>query len=92
MTAANKRYSYSRIMVIRIDVHLAGENLITRHMISTLDPHRLLDHTSHVVHIGNLLLVPMRSKHAPTPGRNLDDQRQTGLAVALGHLIRPPSR
>jgi hypothetical protein len=26
MTAANKRYSYLRVVVIRIDVHPAGEN------------------------------------------------------------------
>jgi hypothetical protein len=28
MTATNKRYSYPRVVVIRIDVHPAGENLI----------------------------------------------------------------
>jgi hypothetical protein len=36
MTAANKRYSYSRVTAIRIDVHLIRENPInTTHMIST---------------------------------------------------------
>jgi hypothetical protein len=27
MTATNKRYSYPKVTVIRIDVHLVGENL-----------------------------------------------------------------
>jgi hypothetical protein len=40
----------------------------------------------------NLSLVPMRSKHAPTPKRSLSDQRQTGLTVVLGHFIVPPPR
>jgi hypothetical protein len=50
------------------------------------------DHTSPVVHVGNLSLVPTRMKHASTPERSLCDQRQTGLAIALGHLILPPSQ
>jgi hypothetical protein len=45
-----------------------------------------------VVRAGNLSLVPMRLKHAPTPRRSLGDQRQTCPAIALGHLILPPSR
>jgi hypothetical protein len=36
-------------------------------------------------------VVPTRSKQAPTPRRNLGDQKQTRLAVILGHLILPPS-
>jgi hypothetical protein len=59
-------------------------------MLSTLDPRRVFDHTSHVVHIGNLSLVPKRTKHAPIPERSLGDQRQIGLTVTLGHLILPP--
>jgi hypothetical protein len=50
------------------------------------------DHTSLMTHVGNLSLVPTRMKHAPTPGRSLGDQRQTSPAIALGHLILPPSR
>jgi hypothetical protein len=40
----------------------------------------------------NLSLVPMRLKQVPTPERSLDDQRQTGPAVVLGHLILSTSR
>jgi hypothetical protein len=50
------------------------------------------DQTSHVARVGNLSLVPTRSKHAPTPRRSLDDQRQTSPADVLGHFILPPSR
>jgi hypothetical protein len=57
-----------------------------------LDLCRVPNHTSHVVHVGNLLLVPVRLKHAPTPGRSPGDQRQTSSAIVLGHLILPPSR
>jgi hypothetical protein len=57
-----------------------------------LDPRRVPDCTSHVVHVGKLLLVPTRSKQTPTLERILDDQRQNGPTVALGHLILPPSR
>jgi hypothetical protein len=35
-------------------------------MLSTLDSRRVPDHTYHVVHIGNLSLVPTMSKYAPT--------------------------
>jgi hypothetical protein len=58
-------------------------------MLSTLDSHMVPDHTSHVVHVGNLLQVPTKSKQAPTPGRSLDNQRQTGPAIVLGGLILP---
>jgi hypothetical protein len=35
-TATNKRYSYSSVTIIRIDVHPAGENLInTTHTLPT---------------------------------------------------------
>jgi hypothetical protein len=61
-------------------------------MLSTFDPHSIPDHTSHMVHVGNLSLVPTRSKQATTPGRGLGDQRQTDSTVALGNLIIPPSR
>jgi hypothetical protein len=40
------------------------------------------DHTSPVIRVGNLSLVPTRTKHAPTPERSLGDQRQTGPAVS----------
>jgi hypothetical protein len=35
---------------------------------SMLDSHMVPNHTSPVVHVGNLSLVPTRMKHAPTPG------------------------
>jgi hypothetical protein len=37
----------------------------------------------------NLSLAPMKSKHAPTPGGSLGNQRQTGPIVVLGDLIHP---
>jgi hypothetical protein len=59
---------------------------------STLDSRMVLNHTSPVVHIGNISLVPTRRKHAPTLGGSLGDRRQTGSTIILGHLIPPPSR
>jgi hypothetical protein len=69
---------------------LQGKTRSTCYTLSTLDLHRVSDPTSHVVHVGNLLLVSMRMKHAPTPRRSLGDRRQTGPAVVLGHLIPLP--
>jgi hypothetical protein len=47
-TVTNKRYSYSRVTVIRIDVHPTGENLIntphTFHARSTYDPQPYVSH------------------------------------------------
>jgi hypothetical protein len=40
----------------------------------------------------NLSLAPTKSKQAPTLGRSLDNQRQTGPAIVLGDLILPPMR
>jgi hypothetical protein len=40
----------------------------------------------------NLSLAPAKSKQAPTPGRSLDNQRQTDPTVVLGALILPPMR
>jgi hypothetical protein len=37
---------------------LQGKTGSTRHTLSTLNLHRVLDPTSHVVHVGNLSLVP----------------------------------
>jgi hypothetical protein len=71
---------------------LRGKTRSTHHTFSTLDLYRVPDHTSHMIHVGNLLLVPTRSKQAPTPRRSLSDQRKTGPTVILGHLIPPPSR
>jgi hypothetical protein len=34
--------------------------------------------------------VPTRMKQAPTPERSLGNQRQTGSAIVLGHLIPLP--
>jgi hypothetical protein len=92
MTATNKRYSYLRVTTTQINVHPTGETRSTCHTLFMLDPHRVPDHTSHMVHVGNLSLVSTRTKHAPTSKRSLDDQRQTSPAVALGHLILSPSR
>jgi hypothetical protein len=38
----------------------------------------------------NLSRSPTRSKQAPTPERNLGDQKQTDPAIVLGHPILPP--
>jgi hypothetical protein len=70
---------------------LQGKTRSTRHMLPTLDSHMVPDHTSPMVRVGNLSLVPTRMKHASTLGRNLGDRRQTDPAVVLGHLIPPPS-
>jgi hypothetical protein len=71
---------------------LQGETWSTRHMLSMLDSRRVPDHTSHMIHVGNLSLVPMTTIHALTPGGSLGDQRQTGPTVTLGHLILPLSQ
>jgi hypothetical protein len=42
--------------------------------------------------IAPFCLVPTRLKRAPTPGRNLGDQKQTGPAIILDQLILPPSQ
>jgi hypothetical protein len=73
MIVTNKRCSYPRVAVIRIDVHLTGETRSTLHTLSTLDSRRVPDHTSHVVHVGNLSLVTTRSKQTPTLGGSLGD-------------------
>jgi hypothetical protein len=91
ITATNKWYSYPRVATIESMYTLQGKTRSTRHMFSMLDSCMVLDHTSPVVCVGNLLLVSTRTKHAPTPGRRLGDRRQTGPAVVLGHLIPPPS-
>jgi hypothetical protein len=62
---------------------LQGKTRSTRHTLFTLDSRMVPDHTSLVVHVGNLLLVPTSTKHDPTPGRSLDDKDR---------LARPSSR
>jgi hypothetical protein len=71
---------------------LHGKIRSTRHTLSTLNSCMVSDHTSHVVRVGNLSLVPTRMKQAPTPGRSLGDKRQTGPIIAFGHLILHPSQ
>jgi hypothetical protein len=71
---------------------LQGKTRSIGHTHSTLDSCMVSDHTSHAVHVGNLSQVTAKSKQAPTPKKSLGDQRQTGPAVALGHLIPPPMR
>jgi hypothetical protein len=71
---------------------LQGKTRSTHHTLFMLDLCMVPDHTSPVVYVGNLLLVPIRTKQAPTPVRSFGDRRQTGLAVVSGHLIPPPSR
>jgi hypothetical protein len=79
-------------MAIRIDVHPTGENPINMPRTFHSRSRMVSDHTSHVVCIGNISLLPTRLKHGSTPRRSLGDQRETGSAIALGHLIPPPSR
>jgi hypothetical protein len=43
---------------------LQGKTWSTRHTLSTLDSRMVLDHTSPMVHVGNLSLVPTRTKNA----------------------------
>jgi hypothetical protein len=50
---------------------LQGKTWSTCHTLSTLDSCMVLDHTSLVVRVGNLLLVPIRTKQAPRPGEVL---------------------
>jgi hypothetical protein len=69
---------------------LQGRARLTRHTLFTLDLHMVQDHTSPVVRVGNVSLVPTIMKQTPTPERSLSDQRQTGPTIALGHLILPP--
>jgi hypothetical protein len=45
MTATNKRYSYSRVVTIRIDVHHVGETRPTCHTHPTLSPRMVPGHT-----------------------------------------------
>jgi hypothetical protein len=71
MTATNKRYSYPRVTVIRIDVHPQGKTQSICHTISMLDLCMVPGHTSPMVCVGNLSLVPTRMKQAPTPGEVL---------------------
>jgi hypothetical protein len=69
-----------------------GKTQTTCHMPSTLDLRMVLDHTSHMVHVGQPFTSPHEVKTSPTPGRSLDNQRQTGPAVILGGLILPSMR
>jgi hypothetical protein len=48
MTATNKWYSYSRVMMIQIDVQPVGETLSTHHMHYTLGPRMTIDQTCDV--------------------------------------------
>jgi hypothetical protein len=92
MTVTNKWYTYLRVAAIRIDVHPQGKTRSTRHTLFMLDSHMVPDRTSPMVHVGNLSLVPTKTKPAPTPEGSLGDRRQTSLTVILGHLIPPTSR
>jgi hypothetical protein len=62
MSTTNKRYSYPRVAVIRIDVHPVGKIQSTCHTVSTLDSHMVLNHTSQMVRVGSLSLVPTKTK------------------------------
>jgi hypothetical protein len=53
----------------------------TSRTLSTLDSRMVgmvVDHTSPVIHIDNLSLVPTRMKHDPTPGRSLGASLRVG--------------
>jgi hypothetical protein len=52
---------------------LQGKTRSTCHMLFMLDPHRVFVHTSHVVYIDNLSLVPTMIKQASTPKISLGD-------------------
>jgi hypothetical protein len=71
---------------------MQGKTRSTRHILFTFNLHRVPYPTSHVVYVGNLLLVLTRIKYAPTPRRSLGDRRRTDPTIVLGHLIPPPSR
>jgi hypothetical protein len=60
---------------------LQGKTLSTRHTLSMLDSSMLPDHTSPVVHVGNLSLVPTRTKNPLDP--------EEVLAIE-DRLARPP--
>jgi hypothetical protein len=52
MTVTNKRYSYMRVMMIRIDVHLVGENpMNTPHAFDVQSAYDLRPYVSHTVHV-----------------------------------------
>jgi hypothetical protein len=52
MTATNKQYSYSKVTMIRIDVHLAGENRTnTSHTFHTQSAYDSQPYVSHTVRI-----------------------------------------
>jgi hypothetical protein len=69
---------------------LQEKTLSICHTLSTLNLRMVSDHTSSGVRVGNLSLVPTRTKQTPTPGRSLGDQIQTDPAVVSGHLIPFP--
>jgi hypothetical protein len=46
---------------------MQGKTWSTRHTLFTLNPRRVPNHTSHVVHICNLSLIPTRLKHVLHP-------------------------
>jgi hypothetical protein len=69
---------------------LQGKTRSTRHTLFMLDSRMVPDHTSPMVHVGNLSLVLTKMKHAPTPRRSLGDRRRTGPAVILGHSFPLP--
>jgi hypothetical protein len=62
---------------------LQGKTRSTRHMLSMLDSRMVPNHTSPVIRVGNLSLIPTRTEQAPRPGGNLGDRRQTGPTVVL---------
>jgi hypothetical protein len=60
-------------------------------------PPRLICVWSRTIHLtwsayDNFSLVPTKSKQAPTPGRSLDNQRQTDTTIILSGFILPPMR
>jgi hypothetical protein len=88
ITATNKRYSYPRVTAIRIDVHPQGKTQSTHHTLSMLNSHMVLDHTTPVVHVGNLLLVPTRMKSALHPREVLATEDE--LARPLSWVTSSP--
>jgi hypothetical protein len=92
MTTTNKRYSYPRVAVIRINLYPAAENLINTphafHARFMYGPEPYISRGPR----GQPFASPHKDEIGPyTQGKSYN-QRQTGLIVVLGHLIPPPSQ
>jgi hypothetical protein len=64
--------------------------MVPDHMPFTLDFPLVLDHTSHVVCVGQPFTSLHEVETSPYTQKSLDNQRQTGSVIVLGGLILPP--